>query len=260
MASARGDQLELSFPGEPGTPGTAPDADPSETVLELHRRRLAGYLSVLLPEPVDVVLNNNRSTMVSFQRRAGRIVVRLQRMFRHADNQVLDALARFIGAKDREASAEIDRFIAEHRKEITAPVRKRARKLRARGSFFDLQEILDQLNEEYFGGPLEVRIGWGRKQRRRRRRRTRTRSRALAMYSFDDRVIRVSPVLDAREVPRFVVEWVVYHELLHHVLPVEQAGGRSRYHTRRFKALERAFAHYDEAKQWEEQNLEWLLR
>ena len=80
------------------------------------------------------------------------------------------------------------------------------------------------------------------------------------MYSFDDRVIRVSPVLDAREVPRFVVEWVVYHELLHHVLPVEQAGGRSRYHTRRFKTLERAFAHYDEAKQWEEQNLEWLLR
>jgi predicted SprT family Zn-dependent metalloprotease len=260
MSLVRGDQLELAFPGQRSAEGSVPSrgAVPG-AVLELHRRRLSGYLSVLLPEPVDVVLNNNRSTMVSFQRRAGRIVVRLHRMFRHADDKMLGVLARFIGAKDRRASAELDRFIAEHRREVHAPVRKRARTFRARGDYFDLQEILGQLNDEYFGGPLDVRIGWGRRQRRKRRR-ARTRSRALAVYAFDDQVIRVNPVLDSAEVPRYVVEWVVYHELLHHVLPVERTGGRSRYHTRRFKALERAFARYEEAKQWEEQHLDWLLR
>lgn len=259
MPFARGDQLELTFPGERrGGGAAARDGRPAAT-LELHRRRLAGYLSVLLPEPVDVVLNDNRSTMVSFQRRAGRIVVRLHRMFRHADDQLLAALARYIGNKDRRASTEIDRFIAAHRQEIHAPVSKRARPIRSRGDCCDLQEVLDRLNGQYFGGPLDVRIGWGRRQRRRPGR-GRTRSRALAIYSYDDRVIRVNPVLDSTEVPRYVIEWVVYHELLHHVLPVERAGGRSRYHTRRFKALERAFAHYEEAKQWEERHLDWLLR
>jgi hypothetical protein len=67
-------------------------------------------------------------------------------------------------------------------------------------------------------------------------------------------------VLDSPRVPRFVLEWIVFHEILHHVLPVERAGTRRRYHTEAFRAFERGFERYEEARAWEKENLEWLLR
>lgn len=88
----------------------------------------------------------------------------------------------------------------------------------------------------------------------------RTLSRALATYNYDDQAIRVSPVLDTKDVPDYVIDWIVYHEVLHHVLPVEESsGGRRLYHTRKFKLLERAFADFEKAKKWEQKHLERLL-
>ena len=84
-------------------------------------------------------------------------------------------------------------------------------------------------------------------------------SRALATYNYDTRTIRVSPVLDAPFVPAYVLQWVVYHELLHHLLPVTRSGGRFRYHTHQFRLYERAFRQYEEAKKWEKEHLEQLL-
>jgi predicted metal-dependent hydrolase len=125
----------------------------------------------------------------------------------------------------------------------------------------DLVPVLERVRQRYFGGIGDVAICWGaaRVSASRRRRRARTRSRALATYSFDDRTIRVSPVLDSARVPEFVLEWIVYHEMLHHVLPCENGNGRRRLHTRRFRALERGFERYGEAQAWEKANLDWLL-
>lgn len=254
MRAAGSAQLELAFPDRPVARGDEPR-------LDFHRQRISGLLSILLPEPVDIVFNDNRSTMVSFKRRLGRLEIRLHRMFRHADDRVLGTLARFVAGRDSRASRELDRFIERHRAEIRARKRRAPRPGRTAGRFQDLGEILDGVCREYFGGAIDVRVCWGRASRRGKRpRRGSTRTRALATYSFDDSTIRLSPVLDSPEVPRYVLEWIVYHELLHHVLPVERASGRSRYHTSRFKALERAFARYEDAKRWEEDNLEWLLR
>jgi hypothetical protein len=265
MRAASGIQLELALPPAAGEvaadPGSSDrSARAGDGSIDSQRRRISGLLSVLLPQPVDVVFTNNASTMLSYKQRLGRLELRLHRMFRHADDSVVGVLARFVIARDRESSNALDRFIDRHRDEIKRPGKRRPSRLRTAGRHQDLQSVLDTVCGEYFGGEIDVRICWGRVSKRRRRRRSRTRSRALATYSFDSRTIRVSPVLDSPDVPSYVLEWIVYHELLHHVLPVERDGGRSRYHTNRFKALERAFAEYEEAKAWEEENLEWLLR
>ena len=84
-------------------------------------------------------------------------------------------------------------------------------------------------------------------------------SRALATYNYDNCTILVSPILDSRSVPGYVIEWIIYHELLHHVLPVEELKNRRIYHTRRFRVLERAFARYEDAKTWERRHLDQLL-
>jgi hypothetical protein len=258
-------QLEIEFFAAACAPALAPAQDSPAAadadLLESHARRIRGFLSMSLPQPVDVVFHDNRHTMISYKAAQGRLVVRLHRMFRGAESIELHALARFIGARDPAASRVLDRFIGRHRAEIAArPPRRRAAGVAA-GKVYDLERLLGRVRDRYFAGIGDVRICWGRARGApsRRRRRTRTRSRALATYGFDDRTIRVSPVLDSARVPEFVLEWIVYHEMLHHVLPAEEGNGRRRFHTRRFRALERGFERYAEAQAWEKANLDWLL-
>jgi hypothetical protein len=228
--------------------------------IEAHRKRVLGYLTMRLPDPVDLVFTDNRSTMISFQRKRGRFAVRLHRLFRHADNTVLNHLSNYLISPKKIDSLALDQFIARHQGEIATPQSEPPGDLDTKGRYHDLQEILDAVNRDYFKGSATVRIGWGNAPRRRaNRRRRRSFSRALATYYYNTRTIRVSPVLDAENVPAYVIEWIVYHELLHHVLPIKKIGGKHIYHSKQFRALERAFVHYEKAKAWEEAHLEQLL-
>ncbi|MCP4605211.1 MAG: hypothetical protein GY847_32625 [Proteobacteria bacterium] len=246
-------QIEFSFDGSDEKKVS------SITDIDAHCRRIAGHLTVRLPEPVDVVFTNNRSTMVSFKRGGGRLMVRLHRMFRHADHDVLDSLALYLGKRDSASSKILDRFIANYKEEISSTGINKRVSVRPEGRHHDLSLVLKRVNQTYFDGKVDVKIGWGREPVRRRRRRGRTVSRALAMYSFDDRTIKVSPILDSKDVPDYVLDWIVYHEMLHHVLPVEKSGGKRQYHTQKFKVLERAFIRYEDAKSWEKIHLHRLL-
>jgi hypothetical protein len=74
-------------------------------------------------------------------------------------------------------------------------------------------------------------------------------------------LIRIHPVLDRPDVPRYFVESVVYHEMLHHHLGgVPDRAGRTVYHTRAFREAEARFPGYGEALAWEKENLPRLLR
>jgi hypothetical protein len=251
-----GDARQLQIDFHLPAVAAAPD-----DILGSHARRIQGFLSMALPQPADVVFNENRHTMISYKNARGRLVVRLHRMFRHAESIELHALVRFITGRDPAASRVLDRFIKSHREEIAGATTRRRADRTSAGTVHDLALVLERVRDLYFGGIGDVTICWGaaRVKASRRRRRTRTRSRALATYSFEDRTIRVAKVLDSERVPDFVLDWIVYHEMLHHVLPCEAGDGRRRFHTRRFRALERGFERYGEAQAWEKANLEWLL-
>ncbi len=58
----------------------------------------------------------------------------------------------------------------------------------------------------------------------------------------EDRVIRINPLLDQPFVPRWFLEYVLYHEMLHSVVPDEfDSSGRRRVHTEEFYRRERSF-------------------
>jgi hypothetical protein len=74
-------------------------------------------------------------------------------------------------------------------------------------------------------------------------------------------LIRIHPVLDRPGVPRFFLESVVHHEMLHHHMGgVPDRAGRTVYHTRAFREAEARFPRYREALAWEKVNLPELLR
>jgi hypothetical protein len=120
----------------------------------------------------------------------------------------------------------------------------------------DLAVVYADVNSRHFGGRLRVPITWGRGVGRARRG-------GLTFGSYDPvlDLIRVHPVLDRPGVPRYFLESVVHHEMLHHVMGgVPDRAGRTVYHTRAFREAEARFPHHRDALAWEKENLPELLR
>jgi hypothetical protein len=82
----------------------------------------------------------------------------------------------------------------------------------------------------------------------------------FGVYLPGTQLIRIHPALDQAFVPGYFVEFIVYHELLHHVIPPVRLNGRYQIHSPRFRQHERDFPAYAEAMAWSRQSLRRLLR
>ncbi len=218
----------------------------SEDLARLHRR-----LSELLARPLDVVGTNNRRSLLSWRVIDGLLVVRIQRQYALAPDDVLRAVARFIDSRDAEAKAAVQGYAATFTSQLP---RGRAVFAPPAGRYHDLREILGDQNRRHFGGRFRGRIGWSRAPQAMVRRRIR-----LGSWSEEHRLIRVHPALDSAEVPAWVVAYIVFHEMLHAELGVVEAGGRRRFHTDDFREREAAHPDHERAEAWIERNRLELL-
>ena len=226
---------------------------------EAGRQRLERRIAAHLPSGrLALAVTDNRYTMISVRREKGPLYrVRLHHMFLAAPPQVTRALARYIAVNDAIASRDLGAFIDDHQGTIRRATRRQPPlpTVETLGEIFDLQEVYDALNRRYFDERIEARITWGTRSQKRRRRT----SIKMGSYSVEDRLIRIHPALDRRFVPRYFLEWIVYHEMLHQVHDIPVVGGRRQFHTPEFLAEERGFEHYERARLWERQNLDRIL-
>src|SRR5438270_2949422 len=125
------------------------------------------------------------------------------------------------------------------------------------GRYFDLRAIFNKLNAKYFRKRLrKYTITWGRKRKERPREYF-----IFGSIQEEDRIIRIHPLLDAQFVPRWFLEYVIYHEMLHAVVPEEtDENGRRKVHTDEFYRRERQFHCFHRARRWEDENLDRFLR
>jgi hypothetical protein len=207
-------------------------------------------------QEVRLRLTDNSHTMLSTRFHNGVRSLRLHRMFVDAPQDVIDAVGSYIARGDAAAGRAIDQFIEQRQHTIAARPR-RSPPLRARGSVHDLADIQRALSQRYFDASVSLPIGWGRSGTARGRRGRRTIR--MGVYLLESRSIRIHPALDQAWVPRFFVEWVVFHEMLHHVVPAPERDGRRDFHSAIFRERERAFADFDRAQQWERDNLARLI-
>ncbi|MBW8873608.1 MAG: hypothetical protein JF614_01475 [Acidobacteria bacterium] len=266
-SSVRPVQLEL-FGGQPASSAGATGATvaagrpPRFDLLRRLNRLTGGRLRSL-------ELTDNRRTILSV--RSGRVSnrapleLRIHRSFTEAPEEVLVAVAAFVESKRgsdraREALAVIREHFSAHR----ATSRTRRLRLEPQGEALDLRQLRDDLNERYFEGRLAVEITWGKSAVSPRQPAQRCRHSAsslqLGSYSYEDRLIRVHRVLDDPAVPRYVVEAVVYHELLHADMPPEVRGGKRYFHTPEFRRRERLYRNLGRAERWIGEHLSELLR
>ena len=188
---------------------------------------------------VRLVLTHNRSSMLSVRFAIdGGVRLRLDHGFLQMPGHVLDALGRYLRLRRRE-----DWRVVAHFAGGLVPAARPAApgQVRTHGRFHDLALIRDEVNRTYFQGRLDCRIGWGTLGHRRRR--TRSRSIRYGSYVRAQDLVRINPLLDDPRVPADFVAYIVYHEMLHAVVPSEQ-GARRRHHHAVYRHLERRFPDY----------------
>ena len=215
---------------------------------------LARDLSRELGLPVRLSVTDNRSTMISFRRAPAALRLRLHHMFLDAPDPVVRAVADYAGRGQRRAGRVLDDFIRREQPRIRQERDATDERFSPEGRYFHLEEIRDRLNERFFQGGVRATIGWGRTPGRRRRKSIR-----LGVYDHQTREIRIHPALDHPEVPRFFVEFIVFHEMLHQLFPSSNGPGRRVHHPRGFRDRERAYPLYEAAIAWERENLRALL-
>ncbi|HEX8128714.1 MAG TPA: SprT-like domain-containing protein [Pyrinomonadaceae bacterium] len=186
--------------------------------------------------------------------RSGRIHVRISDIFRDAPPNVQRALAFILIAKllrrpTPEFHERIYRdyaFSPKIQRDADMEGLRRGRKTvsTSRGSYHNLDRLFSRLNQRYFNGEMEKpALAWS--QRRTRR--------ILGHRYRNDETIIISKTLDAPDVPEWLVEYILYHEMLHIKHPARVVKGRRLSHTKAFLAEEERYHHFDEAQEWLDQ-------
>lgn len=91
-----------------------------------------------------------------------------------------------------------------------------------------LEESFHRINEKYFFGMIEKpNLKWGSYS-----------SRKLGSYEYGSDTVTISRILEDEE---FLIDYIMYHELLHKKHKFKYKNGRNFHHTKEFKTSEREF-------------------
>jgi hypothetical protein len=238
-------QLRLVFPAQ------SPRLFVHEGARQALERRLRGAFG----GPVVLSITDNRHSIITHRIQKGTLHARVHHMFLDAPAAVGDALVRYVTRGDREASAVLGDYIDDNGFRLAR--RNRNVPLTTKGKHHDLLELFTHTNERYFDGAINALITWGKSPTTKSQTRKTIK---LGSYSAVDRMIRIHPALDHEWVPRYFVAYIVYHEMLHHVIPGSRGLGRVNLHPPEFKEREREFRHFERSLVWEKKHIARLLR
>lgn len=183
----------------------------------------------------------NSSSLFSLNSSKGPIRLNINICFMNASSKVLDDILKVIFRKDKKAqmrvklNAEKDEFsdILIELAAISMP------QSSSQGQHYNLGHSFQRVNDSYFNGELaEPALLWNRTINIRR----------MGYWSPIRKAVVINILLDSAEVPKYVLDFVIYHELLHSVLGSKAGKSKIYSHTKEFKQKERLFSHYHEAE------------
>ncbi len=183
--------------------------------------------------------------------RQGRILVRLSDLLEGAPGNILHAILHILIAKlyrkdiDAAHAARYRKFAGSGsmsaKSHLIRQMRGRKRIESPRGEHYHLEEIFDDLNWRFFHGLMaRPQMTWSGNHSRQN----------LGHYDPAHNTIVVSRILDRPAVPKYVIEYLVYHEMLHLRHPVKLRGSRRCVHPRSFQEEEKLFPRLNDAKNY----------
>ena len=198
--------------------------------------------------PIQLRFRRFTSLNTTIRLREGQIHVSLSDLLEGAPETVIRAIAHILLAKlykkpiDAAHNARYKRFASSaavtRQTELIRHARGSKRFFGPEGRFYNLDEVFDSLNLRFFGGLLgRPELTWSEHLARR----------SLGHYDAAHNTIVVSRVFDRPSSPRYAIEYLLYHEMLHLKHPVRMRGLRRCVHSREFKAEEARFPQLAEA-------------
>ncbi|HEV2324256.1 MAG TPA: M48 family peptidase [Terracidiphilus sp.] len=198
--------------------------------------------------PIEVRLRRFTSLNTTIRLREGRIRASLSDLLEGAPESVIRAIAHILLAKlyrkpiNPVQNMRYKRFASSaavvRQTELIRTARGSKRWSGPEGRYYHLDEVFDTLNVRYFGGLLgRPELTWSEHHARR----------SLGHYDAAHNTIVVSRVFDRPSSPRYAIEYLLYHEMLHLKHPVKMRGLRRCVHSREFKAEEARFPRLAEA-------------
>ena len=183
--------------------------------------------------------------------RQGELKIRLSDLLEGAPEPVLEAIAHILLSKLYRKEIEPQQASRYRRYTNSRELTDKAhlvRQMRGRknlhgtqGAVYDLEEIFEDLNRRFFFGLMgRPQLTWSNVLSRRR----------LGHYDPAHNAIVISKVFDHPRVPRYAVEYLLYHEMLHLKHPVKLRGSRRCVHGGEFQAEEKLFPQLDQALQF----------
>lgn len=156
------------------------------------------------------------------------------------DRKTLRLLAEWILRKANNKQMVLDATLSEPYQEILSELGLLSGIVEhTAGMRRNLAESFERVNRSYFNGSMNrPRLAWSQ---------TFT-FRKFGHYDRTHDTVMVSMSLDREDVPEYVIDFIVYHELLHKKLGIRWSNGRSFNHTSDFIRREKQFRQYHESK------------
>jgi hypothetical protein len=198
--------------------------------------------------PIVVRFRRFTSLNTTIRLREGKILASLSDLLEGAPESVIRAIAHILLAKlykkaiDPAQNVRYKRFASSaavtRQTELIRHARGSKRYFGPQGRYFHLEEVFDSLNVRFFGGLLgRPELTWSEHLAKR----------SLGHYDAAHNTIVVSRVFDRPSSPRYALEYLLYHEMLHLKHPVRMRGLRRCVHSGEFKAEEARFPQLAEA-------------
>ena len=180
------------------------------------------------------------------------LAIRVSDVFTDAPPEVYRSLALILLAKLYRKKIDPSYHRAYRRFILTADIQERARIARndrcrltrtrgSQGRHADLNDMYDRLNAQYFASALaRPRLSWSAKKTRY----------VLGRFDVTHNTIFISRVFDSPDVPLYVAEYVMFHEMLHVKHQARVRDCRLIVHTPEFKRDEKRFSQSGKAEMW----------
>ena len=234
-----GPDLGVAMDGEPA-PAAVTAGD-----LEAMLRAAARAVGCRLPPRVEAAFRPMADAYFRTNARPGALRVAVNDAFERAPRAALEGLCEAVVVKasgkgtGREVGAAfwewVERPGVKALMEGNYLARQRSFVAVPRGTVYDLGELFDEVNAEFFGGGLDrPLLAWS----------TRPLTHRWGYYSDLIRprgVLVINRLLDDAQVPRFVLRGTMYHEMLHMVHEPRRSNGRRVVHTHEFNEADASF-------------------
>lgn len=139
-----------------------------------------------------------------------------------------------------------------HTRSITA---RKLSNLTTKGLNFDLKEIFDNINNDFFDNELKSYVRWGKSG---------TKTSYQTWYNKESgnkiSMITIASLYNHPDIPEFAIKSVMFHEMLHIAVPPYTKNGRRVVHGKEFNEAQKRNPDLDKWLNWERKDLQRILR